>query len=252
MDKVSNLEIYVQRMEKSLLDKLFFIDKMFEPVETVLDFGCANGVLIKMMQQFFPEYGYIGYDIAPEMIEIAKETIPDAVFHTQWEDIRCNPEKTLVNISSTLHEVYHYGTPADVELFWDRIFGSGFQYIAIRDMMLTENLDPQSDPADVEKARKLFPEKLAEYESIYGSITQRFHLIHYLLKYRYTENWDREVRENYLPITREALLRKIPEHYEIVWDEHYTLPYIRHQIEKDSGIVLRDHTHYKILLKLKK
>jgi hypothetical protein len=74
-------------------------------------------------------------------------------------------------------------------------------------------------------------------------------LIHYLLKYRYTENWDREVRENYLPLTKETLISKIPSHYEIVYQEHYTLPYIKHQVQKDCDIVLNDCTHFKILLK---
>ncbi len=249
MEKVNDLDIYVRRMEKSLLDKLFFMDKIFEPIDTVLDFGCANGVLIKMMQMLFPEYRYIGYDISEDMIEKARQTLKDARFYTNWDAIDCCPEKTLINISSTLHEVYHYGTDESVDEFWDRVFHSGFKYIAIRDMMLSDGIKLMSDEQDVAKARTLYPQKLAEYESIWGPISIRFHLIHYLLKYRYTENWEREVRENYLPLTKEALLSKIPSHYEIVYQEHYTLPFIKHQIKKDSGIVLNDFTHFKILLK---
>lgn len=30
-------------------------------------------------------------------------------------------------------------------------------------------------------------------------------LIHFLIKYRYVENWDREVKENYLPVTQDKL-----------------------------------------------
>lgn len=249
MEKVTDLDVYVRRMEKSLLDKVFFIDKIFEPIDTVLDFGCANGVLIKMMQMLFPEYRYIGYDISEDMIEKARETIQDARFYTDWNAIDVCPEQTLINISSTLHEVYHYGTKESVDEFWDRVFGSGFKYIAIRDMMLSGRIEPLADASDVARARELYPEKLAEYESIWGSIHTRANLIHYLLKYRYTENWEREVRENYLPLTKEELLAKIPPEYEIVYQEHYTLPFIKHQVKKDSGIVLDDCTHFKILLK---
>ncbi len=149
------------------MDKLFFIDKISEPIDTVLDFGCANGILIRAMQYMFPEYSYVGYDISEDMIE---------------------------------------------------------------------------------KARALFPEKLAEYESIWGSIDKRFNLIHYLLKYSYTENWEREVRENYLPVTVEKLLPLIPDDYEIVYSEHYVLPYIKLKIKHDCGIVLKDATHFKVLL----
>ena len=251
MDKVNDLSVYIQRMARSLLDKLFFMDKIFDPPETVLDFGCANGVLIKMMQQLFPEYRYIGYDISDDMIEIAKENVENAAFYTDWNSISCDPNKTLLNISSTLHEVHHYGTPESVEEFWQRVFHSGFQYIAIRDMMLSDHIKLMSDEGDLQKVRTLFPEKLREYESIWGPVSIRFNMIHYLLKYRYTENWDREVRENYLPITKEALLAKIPENYEIIYQEHYTLPFVKQKIKKDCGIELNDFTHYKILLKKK-
>ena len=70
-------------------------------------------------------------------------------------------------------------------------------------------------------------------------------------KYSYTENWDREVNENYLPLKVEALLHMIPEEYEIVYSEHYVLPYVKQQIKRDSGIDLKDATHFKILLKRK-
>ena len=249
MERLNDIEVYVQRMQKSFLDKMFFIDKIFEPVDNIIDFGCANGVLIRAMSFLFPEYKYIGYDISEDMIEKAKELVPECSFHTRWNDIEADFTSSLLNISSTLHEVYSYGTKESVDEFWDRVFGSGFKYIAIRDMMLSDSIGLMSDDRDVERARGLFPEKLKEYESLWGPVNIRFNLIHYLLKYSYTENWDREVRENYLPVTVEALLAKIPPEYEIVYKEHYVLPYVKQQIKKDSGIELNDATHFKILLK---
>lgn len=251
MDKLKDIEVYVQRMQKSFLDKMFFIDKIFEPIENILDFGCANGVLIRAMHFLFPEYKYTGYDISEEMIEKAKELVPQCNFYAKWDFINLPFDSTLLNISSTLHEVYSYGTEKSIDEFWDRVFHSGFKYIAIRDMMLSDSIKLMSDEDDVSKVKKLFPEKLKEYESIWGPINIRFNLIHYLLKYSYTENWDREVRENYLPITVESLLEKIPDNYEIVYKEHYVLPYIKQQIKKDCGIMMTDATHFKILLKKK-
>ena len=135
MEKVADLEVYVQRMQKSFMDKMFFIDKIFEPIDTILDFGCANGVLIRAMQYLFPEYAYMGYDISEDMIQKAQELLPECRFYKEWDEIAMDPKETLINISSTLHEVYSYGTEASVAEFWDRVFGSGFKYIAIRDMM---------------------------------------------------------------------------------------------------------------------
>ena len=251
MNELNNIEVYVQRMQKSFMDKMFFIDKVFEPVENILDFGCANGVLIRAMHFLFPEYRYIGYDISPEMIEKAKELVPECQFYTNWEDIGIAPENSLINISSTLHEVYSYGTPESVAEFWERVFHSGFKYIAIRDMMLSDGIKLMADEDDVRKVQGLYPEKLREYEQNWGPVNIRFNLVHYLLKYSYTENWAREVKENYLPISVESLLKKIPEDYEILYQEHYVLPYIRQQIYKDCGIELNDATHFKILLKKK-
>jgi len=251
MDKLNDLEVYVQRMQKSFMDKMFFIDKIFEPVDTILDFGCANGVLIRAMKYLFPEHTYIGYDISDEMIKKARELLPECGFYTKWDDMKTDPKSTLINISSTLHEVYSYGTEASVAEFWERVLHSGFKYIAIRDMMVSEKMEPLSDNGDVNLARQLYPEKLSEYESIWGSIEDRHNLIHYLLKYSYTENWDREVRENYLPITVEELMSRIPEDYEVIYSEHYVLPYTKQQVKRDSGIDLKDATHYKILLKKK-
>lgn len=249
MQNLSDINKYVQRMEKSLLDKMFFMDKLFDPIENILDFGCANGVLIRALSYLFPEHNYIGYDISEEMIDLAKNIVPEATFISDWNDIKVSPESTVLNISSTLHEVYSYGTEESVDEFWDRVFNSGFKYIAIRDMMLSDKIKLMSNEYDVKKARTLFPEKLSEYESLWGPVNIRFNLIHYLLKYRYTENWDREVRENYLPVTVETLLSKIPSNYEIVYQEHYTLPFVKQQIKKDCGIQLEDSTHFKLLLK---
>lgn len=251
MEKVLDINGYVHKMEKSLLDKMFFMDKIFDSVENIVDFGCANGVLIRTLNYLFPEYNYIGYDISDEMINMAKAEVPGCTFCSRWEDIDVSFENSLLNISSTLHEVYSYGTEESVNEFWDRVFSSGFKYISIRDMMLSDKIEPVSNEEDVAKARTLFPEKLAQYESIWGPIGTRFNLIHYLLKYRYTENWEREVRENYLPITVQTLLSKIPPEYEIVYQEHYVLPFVKQQIRKDSGITLNDSTHFKLLLKLK-
>jgi len=251
MEKVPDIEGYVEKMEKSLLDKMFFMDKMFDPVTNIVDFGCANGVLIRTLQYLFPEHTYIGYDISPDMIELARQTVPGAAFYTEWDAMNIPFGDSVLNISSTLHEVYSYGTAESVAEFWDRVFHSGFKYIAIRDMMLSDGIKLMAEEDDVRKARTLFPEKLAQYESIWGPISIRFNLIHYLLKYRYTENWEREVRENYLPITVETLLSKIPDHYEIVYQEHYALPFLKQQIYKDCAITLQDCTHFKLLLKNK-
>ena len=72
--------------------------------------------------------------------------------------------------------------------------------------------------------------------------------MHFLLKYKYTLNWDREVHENYLPITTEEMMSRIPEGYRVVLKDSFALPYISWQIRKDFGFDLTEHTHIKLIL----
>ncbi|MFW5962664.1 MAG: hypothetical protein ACOCQR_03510 [bacterium] len=82
----------------------------------------------------------------------------------------------------------------------------------------------------------------------YGDVTNNKNLVHYLLKYRYVDNWRREVSENYFPIALEELYRIIPDEFHVVYKEHYTLPFIHNQIKKDFGIVIKDNIHLKMIL----
>ena len=74
-------------------------------------------------------------------------------------------------------------------------------------------------------------------------------MINFLLHYRYKENWKREARENYLPISKENLLSLIPHSYFPMFIEHFTLPFLREQVMKDFGIQLQEKTHLKLILK---
>ncbi len=251
--QINDMQVYTNRMQKSVLDKMFFMDKVFSPFSTLVDFGCANGELIKALQALFGEYRYIGYDISREMIDAAKENVTFAEFYSDWDEIKADFSDALLNISSTLHEVYSYGTDDEIETFWHRVFHSGFKYISIRDMMFS---DRDREPADagelsIVESDRIYATKRQDYEQIWGKIATRHDLVHYLLKYKYTENWEREVRENYVPITVEQLLRKIPKEYEIVYLDHFTLPFTAWQIKKDFDISLTTPTHIKLILKRK-
>ena len=233
------------------MDKMFFVDKIFEPIEGIVDFGCASGDLIKALQVFYSDFRYIGYDLSDEMIREARANVPTADFFSNWSDIPISFENYLLNCSSVIHEVYAYGTDEDVSVFWDRVFGSGFRYISIRDMMLSDNnrRDAESAWLAAVRASKEYAGHLSDFEAVYGTIKSEYDLVHYLLKYRYIQNWDREVRENYLPITREKLKSLIPDSYEIVYDNHEVYPFLHYRLEKDFGITMTIPTHQKLILR---
>ena len=249
MNRISDLDIYLTRMQRSILDKMFFMDKVFEPFRYILDFGCANGELIKAMKQMFPDYDYTGYDISCEMIEAARENVPDARFYDDWNRIEIPFEESLINISSTVHEVYSYCDETDIGIFWDRVFGSGFRYVSIRDMSFpqAEDIPVRTEQLDAVR-NSIYAEWLDSFEQVWGKIKSQRQLVHFLLKYKYTQNWDREVHENYFPVYTEELLKRIPASYRLVYKDVFTLPYTAWQIRKDFGFELTDHTHIKLIL----
>lgn len=250
-ENIRDLTIYLKRMERSVMDKMFFIDKIFEPVKNILDFGCANGGTIKSLELFFGDYRYIGYDLSEEMIEAAKKNVPEAEFYTRWDDMHFDPAETLINISSTVHEVYSYSPPEEIELFWQRVFRTGFKYISIRDMCVPKGCDRDCEPAQLAavRANEKYADKFREYQSVWGPVISEKQLTHFLLKYSYTQNWAREVRENYLPLSTEELLAKIPDEYEVTYLRTYTLPYTAWQVERDFGVRLSTPTHIQLICK---
>lgn len=243
---------YNDGMAKSMIDKIYFMDKI--DAEVIVDFGCANGVMLKQLAVMFPAHTYMGFDASEKMLELAREDNPhDIFFTTQWAEmvasIKNTKGKKAIVLSSIIHEVYSYCSEREIAEFWDRVFNTGFDYIVIREMMVSKTTSRPSDPLSVARIRQCFNKhKIQEWENIWGSITENGSLVHFLLTYRYETNWEREYKENYLPVTLEDFMPMIPKQYFPTFFEHYTLPFVRNQVEKDFGVQLQDRTHLKLIL----
>jgi len=242
--EINNMNNYIDGMKKSLEEKSFFFGMI--NATSFLDYGCADGMLLKYMQSIKPNYNYIGYDIRPIMLERARQN--SNITFTDNFDI-FNQEKTnksALILSSIIHEIYSYADPTE---FWDEVFNKiDSKYIVIRDMMISDSQLKFSDPLLLDNVESMSGNSLESFESIWGSIISNKNLIHYLLKYKYTDNWDREVKENYLPLTLEQLIAELPNNYRIIYQEHYTPDYLVENIKKDFGFELTEKTHLKIII----
>ena len=148
-----------------------------------------------------------------------------------------------------VHEVYTYGDPASVTKFWSQLFGGTFDVVVIRDMCVSQSATRQSDAVSVAKIRQRFaPALLSQFEQQWGNINENWSLTHFLLKYRYVKNWDRELMENYLPLNFESLIELIPNQFDPVFIEHFTLPFIRRRVKRDFHIDMQERTHVKLIL----
>lgn len=261
MTPISNYDTYNSGMAKSYEDKLFFTKYIEndESIDSVIDYGCADGTMIEHMAERLPKLNYLGYDIDPKMVHIAASKEKVFTAGTDWKKMIdwVKPENTLLNCSSVIHEVYSYGTGAEICQFWNRVKLTGFKYVAIRDLSLSKSVEREIEPYNYRNL--LFNssdeeiKRILEFERMWGPISQNKNLIHYLMKYRYVDNWEREVRENYFPVYLEDLLNTLLSDnlYEIVYSNHYILPFTKSKIEKDFNITLTDNTHVQILLKKK-
>lgn len=278
MTAIHNYSMYTNLMKNGFYDKLFFADKLVYDWNSFLDYGCADGFLTRMIGEAFPGKEIYGYDADPLMITKAQlmsdygtpgfpgihrnvhfsHNIKKLCQDVGKEKKMAKDERPLIDVlflSSLLHEVYSYKTPTEIEEFWKFVFETGFKYIVIRDMM--PDIPLTKTPSDLLEnvydhcSKMNLLDKLAQHEEQFGTIAIYKNCLHFMMKYKYThtENWEREVAENYFSLTTESFLKVIPANYRIEHQEHYTLPFNKMQWETDFGTFIDEKIHAKIILK---
>lgn len=253
MEFIANYNSYIELMKNGFYDKLFFIDKIFGHWDTIVDYGCADGSITRQIKEIFPEKNVIGYDNDLKMIEETYKVVSNQkIFYTNKLQ---EAKGDVLYLSSIVHEVYSYRSAEEIDKFWEYVFKSGFKYIVIRDMIYDEEIQRESKINIVRKiynwcSSNHFNRYLKEFENLNGPITHYKNLVHFLLKYKYTKNWEREVRENYLPLSIQRFYQLIPNNYRIDYHEHYTLPFFKNDWENNFDIYVDDKIYSKIILKL--
>jgi len=266
-----NINLYNAEMQKGMEDKLFFIERLPKNQNYMfVDFGCADGSMINALASIYkdnPNNVYIGYDISDEMIKLSKSNYHGPIyakvkFTTNWDDCRKNGSNLFVNrkkvliLSSVIHEVYSYAKDEnDIVDFWNKVT-SDFDYIIIRDMCPSKDINRDARKSltnAIETSLKVTNYQLKDFSEIWGTFTNNKNAIHFLLKYRWQVNWDREVHENYFPIYVEDLIKKITdkEFYKIDYLERFRVPFLDNCIKEDFGIELEDYTHIKAIFSKK-
>jgi len=254
--EISDIQSYIDGMGTTYEDKLFFLNRIKPDV--IVDFGCANGFILSKIQELYPNIPLIGYDLDENMLFRAKEVLKEGTLLTnKWNVVQSELKKyqkpTLI-LSSVIHEVYSYSNSMTIKKFWEKqVFGGDFKWICIRDMIPSVSMDKHEEELfheDVKKVRsQVDPKYLNSFEQKWGIIDDHYRtFIHFLLKYKYIKNWQREVNENYLPVSVETLMKKIPTPYKVIYKDAFILPYLQEQVEKDFGIKIDHTTHLKMII----
>ena len=103
---IVNVDGYTSDMSKSVGEKAFFVDRLHEPIDVFVDYGCADGVLLAHIYDKFPHARFVGYDSCPEMLKRANALVPThprMQFVDSWEQIAalCAGKTAAVMLGST-------------------------------------------------------------------------------------------------------------------------------------------------------
>lgn len=272
INKISDMESYIGSMSKTLYDKCWWIDKISDEIDTVVDYGCAQGDLAVMINRVDPSkrWKYIGVDSSQEMLAIAKHNFAfhfteiDAAFTNDISEALSiiDPGKTVLVLNSVLHEIYSYLSEHDQDILFNKLFRSGFKYVAVRDMYRGAALNYQFDydlleaieSSDYNKKWEAFKE-ICKQRNDESSQDDRLQLQEFLLKYRYDANWQRESREQYLWNWFKSLVDKkyvcFSSPYDCVFRNEFNIPFLSQRVEQDFGCYWKEPTHMKALFCLR-
>lgn len=259
---ISDLTEYTDQMDRSIEDKLFCVP-FLETCDVIVDFGCADGQLLTALRKRLPDPYLYGVDTNRDMLGYGK--FPKACtrvdnFDTVLHDLKHYKRPGLI-LSSVLHEVYHqHGDNSPlIEKLWAS-FAENFHVICIRDMCVDHRLFSQPAPADaIRRLKDLYPQQVVDFAHQWWNnrpdhIWQESDLLHFLLKYRYTKNWEREVREDYFGLSYDELIYRINSQqfrgrFGIDHLRHFAHPFTVQQINRDTGIRVAHKTHIECVLR---
>ena len=278
MDGIHNIDTYIRGMSATLSDKMWWLDLIPDEIDTVIDYGCAQGDLAMLLPD---KYRYIGIDNSPEMLQLERHNhILHLGRHSEFypslieTNGKYEPSTTVLVLNSVMHEIFSYLTAAEIHALFEEMFGNGIRCVAIRDMHMpdTESLEKIGTRSNGERIdqsyrySKLWTEYMNyilydRYSEGYEETKGRgkfehmpVYMTEFLLKYRYVENWKREMREYYLWPWLQMISQYIRtdenEHgfYGIAHESEFRIPFIVNKIKEDFNIDFDLNTHRKVLL----
>ena len=256
-----DLDIYTTEMSKSVWDKAFFMDKI-PGAKCVIDFGCADGAMIRFLAGLFPNIEFFGYDMNNELLRRARVMTPEYYAVSYWHSSEIEPmirqikcsyksEEICLNFSSVLHEVFS-SSPEGKEAIRTIIDKLHPRYITIRDMFFEDYRNGLLNSVIRDMMLKdVNADDYAKFVDKFGNVKTWKDLIHFLMKYQWHNNgYEQELEENYFSWTFNDLINLITVDdisYKAIYENEYMLPYYWEQWKKFIGPHM--HTHAQFILR---
>ena len=230
-----NYEAYYSELDRAMYDKLWWLDKVDDEADTILDFGCSNGAMYESVHAIMPQrFRYIGVDNDEQKLRDAIPT-PGSTFTDSIEKARelIVPEKTVLVLSSVIHELYCYLPKAETESLLGSLASLGCRHVVIRDMEFRQTSTGKAEDEKELKAllSKAVPEIFGKWMDLRGE-TDMKGLFEFMLSYIHTANLERELEERYFGM-RTDRIGQIFGGYETVYEHHFLIPYLIRRWKKE-------------------
>lgn len=248
--KISNYTSYNRGMASSIVDKCWWLNSIPNSVDIIIDYGCATGELFAYLQTHYPNRfrQFIGIDNDITMLEVAKNrNLKNAKFYSSFENVNVDGSRAVLILNSVIHEILTYNGIDSLNHILSIAKSKNIYAVAIRDMFYSGGSNKMDNMVNEFIARKEKPKTWDSHRVHCKCKNQCRMLQEYLLKYRYTENWDREVRERYLWDWDSMVKRMLPT-YSVSREFTFSIPQQKANIKRELSIDWDIDTHKKMLM----
>lgn len=238
-----NFDTYFERMSSNLNEKLGFVIDALPHLDIyqVIDFGCANGATTEALATLFPDIYFVGVDRTDIVRSNNKNNTFKNIIYV--DNLECLiMENSTVLLLSVLHEIFSFNV--DPYAFLDQFKGA--KHIFIRDMKFTPT---EKDTMIFNKGNETMFEQFQATRKSFG----KKEYAEYLLKQRYEDNFEEELKENYFSVDWKEIVSHMHWKHGFMCDEQwsYMNSFLEEDIRKTMHVELSDYTlttHCKMIL----
>lgn len=261
---MKNIKVYKERMDVCMTEdeKLFFVNYIdFNEIDTIVDFGGANGSLLWHLTQLRPETTKTKKVIVDNNPQMQTEYPLENVIRIR-DIFEFKPDtlkgKVLFIFSSVLHECSRLLT------YQLMMFCTLYAHaVVVRDMCYTKEAEDKQKFEDFpayeviranSKLSALFDEHRLIAQQVWMQSPEEV-LTHFILKYTYLENKETEFKENYFSNNADYLTEMLGMDcdWEYRYKRDYTLPYKAKQAAEVFNWLNMPFTHtQRVLVKKSK
>ena len=258
---MKDVQGYLDRMKGSMEEKLFFLNELDLTNKVIIDFGCADGTMIKHLMEVYPLNCYIGVECNPAF----KPALRELAFQHHGFSAVGSLDQLKMILEFSLYkgkELVFICSSVLHELTWSKQrevinFAMHYcNYLIVRDMYYDQFPDSQLTLFGELRALEQFimlsprPDLLQDYfiEADKNSKSLDEKIKEYLLKYTYVDNWETEVQEDYFHVDWNYIFS----HEHIIYQRIYTNQFIKQRVYEDFNITITWPTHCQVIIQIAK